>query len=353
VQVKSKEYIELKGVPGSPYTRKMLALLRYRRIPYRLLQGARHQLDPNLERFPPRPQPKVELLPTFYLEDDDGAALAVCDSTPVIRFLESSFADRAVVPSNGTLVFINYLIEDYADEWLTKAMFHYRWSYPADIKKAGQMLPRWGNSTADEQLLQEKSKAISELQISRLSYVGSNSVTAKTIEQSFIKFLKVFDKHLQSFVFILGNRPSSCDFAIFGQLTCMALFDPTPQALILEYSPRVYAWTETLEDLSGYELLDDDWMNPAELPESLVELLGEIGRVYSPYLLANAEAHHNGERHFQCEIDGRAWHQSTFPYQAKCLKWLRKLYNELDEDSKAQVTTLCNLTNNSKLLNSG
>jgi glutathione S-transferase len=328
----------------------MLALLRYRRIPYRLLQGGRHQIEPNLKRFPFRAQPKVELLPTFYFEDDDGAELAVCDSTPVIRFLESTFADRSAVPGNGTLAYINYLIEDYADEWLTKAMFHYRWSYPADIKKAGQMVPRWGNSTAEEHLLQEKSRVISELQISRLSYVGSNSVTAKSIEQSFIKFLKVFDKHLQSFAFILGGRPSSCDFAIFGQLSCMALFDPTPQTLILEYSPRVYAWTETMEDLSGYELLDDDWMNPSRLPESLVELLEEIGRVYSPYLLANAEAHQKGQKHFQCEIDGRDWHQSTFPYQAKCLKWLRDLYSELDANSKAQVTTLCNLTNNAKLL---
>lgn len=348
--MKSKGYIELKGVPGSPYTRKMLALLRYRRIPYRLLQGARHQIDAGLERFAPRPQPKVGLLPTFYFEDDDGTEIAVCDSTPVIRYLENSFKARYVVPSNGALCFINYLIEDYADEWLTKAMFHYRWSYPADIKKAGQMLPRWGNSTADEQLLRDKSQAISELQISRLSYVGSNSVTAQTIEQSFIRFLKVFDKHLQSFAFILGERPSSCDFAIFGQLTCMALFDPTPQALILEHSPRIHAWTETMEDLSGYELLDDDWIAPTELPESLIELLREIGRVYSPYLLANAEAHRKGEKHFRCEIDGRAWHQSTFPYQAKCLKWLREMHAELDAESKAQITTLCNLTNNSSLI---
>lgn len=350
--MKSKEYIELKGVPGSPYTRKMLALLRYRRIPYRLLQGARHQIDADLERFPLRPQPKVELLPTFYFEDEAGTEIAVCDSTPVIRYLESGFKDRYVVPSNGALAFINYLIEDYADEWLTKAMFHYRWSYPADIKKAGQMLPRWGNSTADEKFLQDKSRAISELQISRLSYVGSNSVTAETIEQSFMRFLKAFDKHLQSCVFILGARPSSCDFAVFGQLTCMALFDPTPQALILEHSPRVYAWTETMEDLSGYEPLGGDWMELTEPPESLLELLGEIGRVYSPYLLANAEAFHNGHKQFQCEIDGRSWHQSTFPYQAKCLKWLRELYAELDADSKAQITTLCNITNNSSLIKS-
>ncbi|NBQ07027.1 MAG: glutathione S-transferase, partial [Betaproteobacteria bacterium] len=32
--------LELLGVPGSPYTRKMLALLRYRRIPHRMIWGS-------------------------------------------------------------------------------------------------------------------------------------------------------------------------------------------------------------------------------------------------------------------------------------------------------------------------
>ena len=34
-----KQPLKLKGAPGSPYTRKMLAYLRFRHIPYELLIG--------------------------------------------------------------------------------------------------------------------------------------------------------------------------------------------------------------------------------------------------------------------------------------------------------------------------
>ena len=44
------EVIDILGVPASPYTRKMLALMRYRQIPYRAIWGSRMDLPKGLLR---------------------------------------------------------------------------------------------------------------------------------------------------------------------------------------------------------------------------------------------------------------------------------------------------------------
>ena len=128
--------IALSGAPGSPYTRKMLAVLRYRRIPYRFLPAS----GPALDHLP---RPKVQLLPTFYLPGPTGELEAVVDSSPIIRRLEEEREGRAVIPTDPAIAFLDELIEDYADEWLTKAMFHYRWAYQADTEQAARILPCW------------------------------------------------------------------------------------------------------------------------------------------------------------------------------------------------------------------
>ena len=323
--------IALRGAPGSPYTRKMLAVLRYRRIPYRFLVGGLWSQDEEL------PRAKVELMPTFYFETAAGELEPVVDSTPIIRRLEQEVLGRSVIPHDPVIAFIDYLLEDYGDEWLTKAMFHYRWYYQADIEQAGEILPRWRNLTGSDREIAPMSAFIKERQIGRLYVVGSNDITAPVIEDSYKRFLRLFDAHIQNGPFTLGRRPGTSDFGMFGQLTQLATFDPTPLKVTIETAPRVHAWVQIMEDLSGMTPTDDDWFARDALPDTLKALLAEVGKVYVPALLANARAVDAQAEQVETEIDGRPWVQQPFPYQAKCLQWIRQEYTRLDADERAGV----------------
>ena len=318
------------GAPGSPYTRKMRALLRYRLIPFRMIvQGSEAHLA--------RPQPKVGLLPTFYLPDESGQEVAVTDSTPLLRRLEKEFDGRSAIPTDPVVAFLDALLEDFADEWLTKAMFHYRWHYQADIDKAASILPLWRKVDVPDEDVKPLSEFIAKRQIERLWVVGSNETTAPVIESSYERILGLFDAHLQTQPFLMGHRPGSSDFGFLGQWTCLVLFDPTPAAIAVETAPRIYAWVEWAEELSGMEPKEEDWITRDTIAPTLRALLGEVGRVYAPFLLANAEAVERGAERVETTIDGRPWTQKPFPYQAKCLRWLREHHSSLSADDRAKV----------------
>jgi glutathione S-transferase len=316
--------LELSGAPGSPYTRKMLAVLRYRRIPYRLYYRGREPAG--------YPTAKVPLLPTFYI-----GGQAVTDSTPLIRRFDREIPGRPVRPADPALAFLDSLIEDYADEWLTKCMFHYRWAHEADAVFAGRLLPSWGPAPLDEPTLAATAEAISARQIGRLAYVGSNPVTGPVIEDSYVRLLDALEAHLATSPFMLGAAPGAGDFGLFGQLTQLAGVDPTPTALAQRRGHRIMGWIGMVEDLSGLE--PGALIEAGAIPPTLKALLAEMGRVYAPLLIANAKAVMAGEKMVETEVDGRAWTQNAFPYQAKCLGWLREEYAALSGTAKAQVDT--------------
>ena len=120
-------------------------------------------------------------------------------------------------------------------------------------------------------------------------------------------------------------------------MTQLALFDPTPMALTAALAPRVLAWTAAMDDMSGVEPTEVDWFAPTALPDTLKTILKEVGRVYAPLLMANARAVQSGAEEVRTEIDGQAWVQQPFTYQAKCLMWLREEYGALDAASRGQV----------------
>jgi hypothetical protein len=182
------------------------------------------------------------------------------------------------------------------------------------------------------------SKMISERQISRLYVVGSNDITAPVIEDSYRRFLGIMDELIQRQPFLLGERPSAADLAFYAQLTQLAKFDPTPAKLCMQEAPRVHAWTDIVDDLSGCAVEEGSgWLDRDQLATSLIALLGEVGRTYVPALIANAAALQAGETEMNTEIDGKPWTQPTFPYQGKCLQWIREEFNALSADDQQVV----------------
>ena len=98
--------LQLLGGLDSPYTNKMLAVLRFRRIAHRFILFSM----PEAAGLPTAKGPR--LAPTAVWSSTE----ATNDSTPMIRRLESMHRGRSIVPSAPAVAFFAELLEDWADE---------------------------------------------------------------------------------------------------------------------------------------------------------------------------------------------------------------------------------------------
>lgn len=326
----------LAGQYGSPYTLKMRAVLRYRHIAFRwVLRDS---------KWDDLPKPPVPIIPVIVYPNADGThGEATVDSSPQIMRLEGEFDGRSVVPPDPALAFIDSLIEDFGDEWVTKAMYHYRWTYDDDIDKAGQLLPLSRNLQMDSDQGQQMYEYITTRQIGRRELVGSNEINLTLIEGSYRRLLDIMQEQFATHDFVLGERPGRGDFGIFGQFTQLVKWDPTSMAIAAKHAPKTINWTDRMDDLSWLPIDGDDgWVSLEALPSGTRKLLDEIGRTYAPFMVANAQALTTGADEVACEItapDGTAatYRQAPFGYQGKCLQWLREEYAALSDDDRGRV----------------
>lgn len=321
----------LAGQYGSPYTLKMRAVLRYRQIPFRwVLRGS---------KWDDLPAPPVPIIPVIaYPEADGSHGEVTVDSSPQILRLEREFAGRSVVPPDPALALVDALLEDFGDEWVTKAMYHYRWTYPDDIDKAGRLLPLSADLRIDSDAARAGYDYITTRQIGRRALVGSTEINTPIIEGSYERVLDALTALFSSHDFLTGDRPGRGDFGIYGQLTQLVRWDPTSTAVAARRAPKVINWVERVDDL-GWLPVDGDegWASLDRLPEGTMRLLAEAGRSYAPFMVANAAALASGSDEVACEIDGRTYRQAPFGYQGKCLQWLRDDYAALTEADRRRV----------------
>lgn len=313
---------KLYGALGSPYSMKLRALLRYRRIPHLWVNGAATREAVRQVRAPVIP---VLQYPDGHYDND---------STPVLYDLEQRHAERRVVPDDPAQAFIAHLLEDFADEWLTKAMFGYRWLEEVDQIQ----MSRWlafdnmkGGGLEQSQHFAEQFRA---RQVGRMALVGCTRENFSLIEASTRAVLSALEAHVVNRHCLFGTRPSMAEFGIYGQLSQLGT-DPTPQAMMRADYPFTYRWLAHIDDMSG---LEGEW-EPGFAPV-VAELVRIAGQVYVPFLRANEQAAEAGEEIFRMEAMGLPYTQGVFKYQLKCLRELRARYARLEGAARGQINAV-------------
>ncbi len=314
------------GNIGSPYSMKMRAILRYRRIPFVWVNRDRKVSDEIAHVKPP-------VIPVLQYPEDGSYHV---DSTLMAYELEARHpGQRSIVPGDPHLAFLSHLIEDMADEWVTKMMFIYRWWREADRRYCSNWLTQMMAMPAAKEDVRSMARWFTDRQVGRMALVGCTETTRPVIERSFLQVLEILEGHLENAVYLFGSRPALADFGLFGQLYQLC-YDPTPQGIMRDKAPAVCAWISRLDDASGDE--DGEWIRPdAPLPAAVTALLRMAGEVYLPFLLANAGAFEKGRDTFSLELLGEPYEQGTFKYQVKCLNWLREEYAGLKGDAKERT----------------
>ena len=311
----------LYGAELSPYSMKVRSYLRYKGIEFEWLPRTNARQE-EFARYA-----KLPLIPVLV----DAEETALQDSTPIIETLEAQFPEPSIVPDQPALAFVCALLEDYADEWLNKAMFHYRWSYPDDQESAARRITDMIFEGAEKP--EGIEDAVRTRMIGRLYHVGSSPETAPLIEGSFTRLLGFLEQMLASRAYLFGGRPSLADFGLAGQLAQL-LSDPTPGALMKAHAPNVVRWIDRMEN----PLAEGAFVPLAAVREDVAELLRkEVAGAYLVWMAANARAVADDASGVAVEIGGTMFTQKPQRYAAKSFAELQRKRAAVDDPALAAL----------------
>ena len=312
------------GIESSPYAVKVRAVMRYRHIPY-VWVARMPQFHAETRAVRPLLMPVVQY--------PDGAYRT--DSTPIIMELEQRHPNtRSIVPDAPGAAFLSALIEDMADEWLTKSLFHYRFSRERDAASGAAWVMDDAHPDLNHADLAARTREFIARQTARMPLVGCTAANAPLLERFYRELLDVLEAYVATDRFLFGSRPALGDFALYGQLNTLAT-DPTPREIMRNAAPRTEHWVRRVDDASG---VDGVWASgtSAVIPG----LLDLAARYYLPFLAANRRAIDTGVESVAIDIDGHRYAQPCYRYQAKCYDYLRTGYAALDDTARARIAPL-------------
>ncbi len=262
------------GTEASQFSGKARAALRWRGVDF-----AETTATPEIYRDIIEPRIGYAVIPL--LLTDDGQTIQ--DTADIIDFVDRAAPGPSIHPATPLQELVSLLLELYADEWLVIPAMHYRWSYNEDW--ITEELGRIAKPDASRQEQIEVGRAVAKPRQDAVQRFGVSDDTISGIEAHYEGFLSDFSAHLRQHPFVLGDRPSLGDFALFGPLYGPLYRDPASGEQMRRFAPPVVAWVERVLSAkagSGQLLAGD------ETPATLLPILKRQMSEQAPVLIETA-----------------------------------------------------------------
>lgn len=300
------------GAETSAYSTKMRAFLKYKGVPFDWTPRTQESEDElkRVARFPTLP-----ILVT-------ASGFAVHDTTPMMEALEADSPEPSATPADPALGFLACVLEEYADAWLAKTVFHYRWTRKKDQRlAAARAIDDYYVTTPPENRKAAEDLAL-ETMTGQLKTMQLDGELGDVLEKSFKRFVKLLEEHLRKHLFIFGERPSVADFAIAGQLIQM-MKDPTPAKIIEKDGEFVAKWCEFMSapTASGpFAALED-------LKETLAPIFqDDLALFFLPWAAENLESSLAGAETFTVTLGKDAVALTPLRSAARSFRELRRKF---------------------------
>lgn len=306
------------GSELSPFFLKLEALCRHAGLPterrpdggtalenLRLMTRLRlAQARRRVKRWPSaQPDDEYPLVPYLFTADGD----IHYDSSGIAGWLDAHppSAAEPLIPHEPLLAFVCKLIEEALDEVGLYLVHHHRWVVSRGENDAGQRLAQEFRSLVPGFAQPLVAESFSRRQTRRLPYLFSVApdnkrwspgrwpdpparagfpATHRRLEQSWDELVDAAERLLSQQPYLLGERFTLADAALYGQLG-MNLSDPSSEQRLRERAPRLRAWLGAIA--AGRHVGS---RGELRLHPDLAPLLAWVQRDFIPLMRANAAA---------------------------------------------------------------
>jgi hypothetical protein len=171
---------------------------------------------------------------------------------------------------------------------------------------------------------------------------GLTDATRPDVEAETDELLAFLEEHLAAFGFLLGDRPSMADFALYGHLFTPFTADPYPACLMETRAPRTTGWVESMTELGdtrGRVGRTDfgAFMDWSEARDTLGPLFALVAQTWLPVGLATARASVERQRECRPILRGRETTLSASHFRSWAFEQVQLAWASLSEEHARDV----------------